>query len=456
MDKTSATPLLNNSTFLSAPDVWIAGEENLRPATIFTILKEVLGLQLDLNTDLKIEPLLDGNTFLNLYEISGLKIKGINKVYYELVSGCGSFVDYVVAISDTKPASCKEYTQVIEENSTRPSDAGNMTTQRLTKFVYSKIFYPYLKNLTFLNIIPNFKKEKLPKNYIRNCRLYNTLGVKAILCDQGGNDKSPPWNPYISIEELLCEHSPVIKPRTDYLFGIERKNDSIYINAKLRNGKKGMLSDPNVGYCVAIAYICKRIFNFEGDIIIENHKLSENWFNKTRSNKLIQICDKLQMKFRYLSKTISPTCGRYPIEKYFVTEVRGEKKVSILHEVISNNKGVKTIYSNHAGCERGYFITSNGEHKQVPKNIKIPDLVTIDQDKKEIFVYEAEMYDNYDKGVKQIRGFGKFIKFIQRYYPDYKIKKHITLNGGKDFKDNVAFQILDNNKWRSNEEVRGY
>ena len=53
--------------------------------------------------------------------------------------------------------------------------------------------------------------------------------------------------------------------------------------------------------------------------------------------------------------------------EYWEFEKKKEKVASILAQVILSNKGLKTIFDNHGGCEKSYFLTSDGENLVIPK-----------------------------------------------------------------------------------------
>ncbi len=112
-----------------------------------------------------------------------------------------------------------------------------------------------------------------------------------------------------------------------------------------------------------------------------------------------------------------------------------------------------TIYHNHAGCERGYFITEEGEKLTVVKyndrskykkgkkseRISLPDLVLLDPDKQEIINIEGEMYQNAKAGIEQLKTFKYFEKlYIKKYYPKHKIIRTVVLYGGKDRKKPIG------------------
>jgi hypothetical protein len=105
-----------------------------------------------------------------------------------------------------------------------------------------------------------------------------------------------------------------------------------------------------------------------------------------------------------------------------------------------------SIYENHAGCERGYFITKNGLHltidKKIPekdvvngeyrRNIEIPDLILIDFEKSEVINIEGKTYQNMETGIRELENFDAIEKYyVKKYYPEYTIIRTVVLYGGE-------------------------
>jgi hypothetical protein len=132
--------------------------------------------------------------------------------------------------------------------------------------------------------------------------------------------------------------------------------------------------------------------------------------------------------------------------------------------VVENFTKGKSIYENHAGCERGYFITKDGQHlaidKKIPeidtianterRNIEIPDLVLIDLQRTEIINIEGKTYQNIEVGIRELDNFDAVEKYyIKKYYPEYKILRTVVLYGGsaeKIERIEVSFLLNTNGK----------
>src|SRR5690606_26522861 len=133
---------------------------------------------------------------------------------------------------------------------------------------------------------------------------------------------------------------------------------------------------------------------------------------------------------------------------YWYYESRGEKIGTIfLHLLVDEFSEGMSIYENHAGCERGYFITLKGEKLAVEKYtdralykagdktaiIALPDLTLVDFNKKEVIDVEGEMYQNAHKGILQLNGFDSFENlYIKKHYPGYSIIRTVVLYGSNN------------------------
>lgn len=177
-----------------------------------------------------------------------------------------------------------------------------------------------------------------------------------------------------------------------------------------------------------------------------------------RKNKFILIASQTGIELEGLEL---PTPE--PHVEYWRYDVTGEKVGTIfLHLVIESFTDSYSIYENHAGSERGYFITATGEYVTVGKYldrvaykggdlakiINLPDLTILDVTRKEVVNIEGEMYKNKLNGIKQLSLFDAFEQlFIQKNYPSYSIVRTVVLYGGDDptekFEVEVGF-VLSN------------
>ena len=122
---------------------------------------------------------------------------------------------------------------------------------------------------------------------------------------------------------------------------------------------------------------------------------------------------------------------------------------SLLLFHISNNYLALWIFENHAGSEKGYFITAKGEpiplakysdrqaYKEGDKSkiISIPDLILIDFKRSEIINVEGKRYQFRERGIEELKNYDDVEHlYINKYYPKYKIIRTVVLYGGKEKK----------------------
>jgi hypothetical protein len=139
---------------------------------------------------------------------------------------------------------------------------------------------------------------------------------------------------------------------------------------------------------------------------------------------------------------------------YWHYEDKSEKLGSIfLHNTILFSRLGDAIFENHAGSEKGYFITSKNEYLSLDKKttdkkpIAIPDLILIDPNRNEIINVEAKQYSTRKKGVEELNGYDEIENlYIKKHYPGYKVIRTVVLYGDdKEEVDDVRISFLLNN-----------
>lgn len=231
-------------------NIWILTEEKPRKFTIETIIKKIAS---DLNYldsektwgDIKILPLYsEDGKFTFRYLVSGIKLKEIDNIYIENVSGHSSFVDYLVFIKKDKPLDNDIPDYAIEETKTDQSESRNTGTfQRGAKFVYLKYLFPKTK----LAIIYSLRVEEnaeLTDTYKFGAKCFATLGVEIL----GKIKRKETLSPFESVDEVIEYRSRTRKPpKGNVPVSISKVNDEVIkISGRLvKNGKLG--HDPNIG-----------------------------------------------------------------------------------------------------------------------------------------------------------------------------------------------------------------
>ena len=186
-----------------------------------------------------------------------------------------------------------------------------------------------------------------------------------------------------------------------------------------------------------------RKLGWVGDIVITRHGLRQRHIQA--DNKFVKIANKLNLQIHGLSIPASR-----PQDNYWKYETEGEKLGTIfIHLVVENFTEGYSIFENHAGCEKGYFITSDGKHiplekysdrkayKAGNKNkiISIPDLILIDFGRSEVINIEGKKYQFRQNGIEELKNFGDIEKsYITKYYPKFKITRTVVLYGGTEKK----------------------
>ena len=385
-------------------NLWILTEERPKVVVLQTIFKyfakdQQCGFFGDC---LRIIPILNPNkTFAFTYEVVGFKCAKVDHVFIKTVSGNSSFTDFLVFYQESQPVVSDTPLYAIEETKTDDKESRNTGVyQRCSKFVFIQNFYPKTK-LIMLYALQVSQKVKPTETYVFGTRMLLTLGVEIL-----GKVLDPKvFQPFTSIDELIRAKASMRKaPAGNVPISIVKVNDNL-IQVSGRLYKSGGLShDPNIG---ALSIICAvlRQLGWKGSIVIVMHGLQQTHIGST--NKFIQIANVLDIKLEGL------TIPHASLPKdYWHYETQGEKLGTIfIHICVENFTKGYSIFENHAGCEKGYFVTRTGDcialEKYSDRNaykagdkdaiVFIPDLVLLDVDETEAITIEGKKYINKQK-----------------------------------------------------------
>ncbi len=387
---------------------------------------------------IRIIPILNKDkTFSFTYEVIGFKCAKVDKVFIKTVSGSSSFTDFLVFYQENLPTVKDTPLYAIEETKTDDKESRNTGVyQRCSKFVFIQNYYPKTK-LIMLYALQVGQKEKPTETYIFGTRLLLTLGVEIL-----GKKLDPTiFKPFTSINELRIAKAsmrPAPKGNIPILINIADEN---WIQVSGRLFKSGGLShDPNIGALSIISAVIRKL-GFEGKIEIIMHGLEQKHVGKT--NKFVQIANVLGIELEGLTlpKATLP-------EDYWHYETKGEKLGTIfIHLVVENFTESYSIFENHAGGEKGYFVTKDGQHlalekyadreayKAGDKNqiIFIPDLVLLDIAETEVITIEGKKYEFKQNGIDELNSYDIFDeRYLKPYYPEYKIIRTVVLYGSNN------------------------
>jgi hypothetical protein len=384
---------------------------------------------------IRILPILNSDrTFSFLYEVIGYKSETIKKVFIKTVSGYSSFIDFLLFYQDDEPDAESIPLYGIEETKTDDAESRNTGIfQRATKFVYIEYFYPQIRKIMLYNLQIDEKKKPTQTN-IFGTKCLLTLGVELI----GKKHKCSEFTPFKSVDELIHFKNSMKKPPgTNVPITLRKTGNSIEVSGRLYKSN-GLAHDPNIG---ALSLICAtlRKLGWTGKLIITKHGLQQKHVKS--DNKFICISNRIQVDCAGLTRP--PTTYK---KHYWKSEKEGEKLGTIfIHLVVENFTSGSSIFENHAGCEKGYFITQDGnpialekysdraKYKSGKKDqiIAIPDLILIDFERSEIINIEGKKYQFCNKGIKELKDFDAIEQiYIKKYYPDYKIVRTVVLYGG--------------------------
>ncbi len=387
---------------------------------------------------MRIIPILDVNwKFTFTYELLGIRSEKIQKVFIETISGKWSFVDFLLFYQDKEPTQQDIPVYAIEETKTDDAESRNTWIfQRASKFVYLDFFYPNIKKIMLYNL--QVKQKTTPTNTnIFWTRCLFALDVEILWKEQ--------WEllpPFKNIDELILFKNGMRRPPAWNVPILINKTDSnISISGRLY--KAGSLShDPNIGALSLICATLRKLW-WNKKITITQHWLEQKHIKW--NNKFVHIANVLDVDFDGLT--------RVKEEKkkwYWKYETEGEKLWTIfIHLVVENFTTWGSIFENHAGCEKWYFIKKDGtpivlekytdreKYKWGDKTqiFNIPDLILIDFERLEIINVEGKKYIYRTNWINELNNYGPIeTLYIKPNYPEYKIIRTVVLYWWEDEK----------------------
>lgn len=422
-------------------NLWILTEERPKREVIAQILdKFAKDNKITCFIDpIRILPILsEDRRFTFLYEVIGFRSNKVNKVFLKIASGNSSFVDFLVFYQDNEPTLEDVPLYAIEETKTDDSESRNTGVyQRASKFVYIDYYYQNIKKIMLYNLkVP--QKTTPTDTYVFGTKCLLTLGVEIL-----GKKLNPKiFKPFSSVDELIDLKNSMRKaPKGNVSVVIRKQGNVIKISGRLIKQDR-LAHDPNVGTLSLISATLRKL-GWKGRIIITDHGLNQR--HLTPRNKFIKIANMLNIEIEGLKV---PCAIRN--KKYWKYETEGEKLGTIfIHIVVENFTIGDAIYENHAGCERGYFITKDGKpitidkytDREAYKNgdkskiINLPDLILIDFGRSEIINVEGKKYEYRQQGIEELKNYEEIEKrYVRKYYPKYKIIRTVVLYGSKEKK----------------------
>lgn len=424
--------------------LWVLGEENPNTDTTYKAIKIPLD-KLEIDYISYLSHFRARRLSTKEYIIEGFLSDSFVEIRYLIVSGVTSFPDYVFYLQEKRPDNDSTPIHAIEATKNGFEAAGNMTDQRSEKDVlFREKFGTNVPFTYFLNT--PFNSSNVPKtSNLRALRRMATCEVQICHSFIGTENYSKiDISPFSSIDELVEDD------RNLAWLG----NGNIAFSLPLwKSGNPSDFSDPNVGRLCSIANTLRKL-GFEGKFSIKNPKISTKKFKSRNKMSLI-----LNALLDFFAEIDVEGIGKlekqeFSDEGYIEFDIEGEKIASLALENIFLEKGYKIIFSNHAGCEKGFICTEDGRWVSLPGKDKygekygIPDLVVVDIKNKKILFFEAEQYKKKNKGHDQILA-PKFVRgcqFIMSFYPGYSAEIHLATYGEKCASEIFYSLDKDNNE----------
>lgn len=431
--------------------LWILSEERPKKAAISYVLQKFskdLGIASFIDV-LRIIPLSnEKGDFSFCYEVLGFKSPLVDKVLLKIVSGNSSFIDFLVFYQEKEPAPGDRPLFMVEETKTDDKESRNTGVyQRCSKFVYAELFYPKIDLSMFYNLHVQQKAEQTDTN-VFGTRCLRSLGVEIAgkVIDEDSNQ------PFKDLKEMIdFKNSMNNPPAGNVPIKMKIVGDTLQISGRLF--KSGSLAyDPNIGALTLIGATARKL-GWTGKILVTKHGLEQR--HVQARNKFVRISSAIEMALDGLEMPQSNL--EFP---YWFYNSTGEKLATIfVHLVIEEFSNGFSIFENHAGSEKGYFITPEKTYlaleKYVPgivprKSLDIPDLILVDPERKEILNIEGKTIANTQLGIDTLKNYGDIERlYVEKYYPDYEISRSVVLFGGTNDQIKpieVSFLLNDHGK----------
>ncbi len=430
-------------------NLYLLTEERAKPKVIIEILKiycNEFNKNMEIIGDVKIIPEINNQKHSFNSYLKGVKIEDIEQIILSSASGKSSFVDYLVFEQSSLPEKNNDNQNnlvlMIEETKTSDKESRNTGVyQRSLKFVYADVFYPDVKKYMLYNIEGEHQKPTKTCLFGTNMLLNQKVGVT-------GKDIEH-FKEFDDIDEVIAfKDSMRPPPRGNVPVNITINEDIITISGRLSKPKNAgnIAHDPNMGCLSSIAKTL-RVLDWKGKIIITHHGVKQEYIDRTRGNKFLNIATHLDVHLEGITFDISKNIPT----TYWYYEKSSEKIGTIFLHLLAVNldDSVKSIYENHAGCERGYFYLKNGKGIALPKKdtngleLRIPDLILMNNDTEEILVIEGKKSSTLDDGLREIKNYDPIEKeYIIPRYPNYSISRWVTTFGEDIYYGKLNSKVL--------------
>lgn len=420
-------------------NLWILTEERPKLSVIRQILDQYgieYGATINYCEEFNIKPIIVNNIFTFDYLVEGVIVTNIENITIRIVNGNSSFVDYLLVRQENAPMnhSLENVLMAIEE--TKTSDAESRNTgiyQRASKFVFIDNYCPTAKKFMLYNeeMTPDDDRTPTATN-IFGTNMLLTLGVRFL------GKTMDHFAPYQSIDEIIDQKAEMKLPNsTNVPILINKYDDKITVSGRLAKPKDAgnIGHDPNIGALSCIGYTLRKL-GWDKEIIVTHHAVAQNYVDKTRGrNKCLFLFNMIGVKLEGITM---PTTVAMP-EHYWNYSTSSEKVASIFLHLTCQYSGIHGIYENHAGCERGYFRSQNGELIALPKkdlngiNLYLPDVVLCDTSVMKIYNVEGKRLSTLAEGLRELETYDSIEnEYIKPSYPDYSIERWLSIFGGNE------------------------
>ncbi len=449
-----------NRTGSTAQNVWILSEEPPKPE-VLTRLTGLTAQRLNVamtvaKGGVKLLPLAgEGNRFSFTYEVVGVTIPGVARLFFRLVTSPLHVVDYQVFLQDLMPIQADQPLFYVEEARLTDNEKSGLFT-RLAKWALLTRWHPEARDRVLLFTDSPLERKFPPvlkPGFLFALRLIKTLGIQIEDAPEAIGEVVP----FDSVEAVI-EAKNQLSPERDHLqkavpmhwsvpVRLNLEDNTLVIRAWLEKG--GTIShEANISLVGALAMTVRHL-GWTGPILVTDHGVVDDYL--IRANKFHVFQETFQIEL-YGVESFGMKLPRH----YWTFEKRNKKQVTVLLAALIPYFGLgKVLFSHHNRAEKTDFLKPNGQTSEIRRYVDLkahhegvdnqridtPDLCLINKAQTHALIINAQTWGARWSALNQLPLMANFeAVYVNRFYPDASVENRAVLFGSKQ--DSLPYSLF--------------
>lgn len=445
---------------LPPTNVWILSEEPPKPEVLtrlVTLTAQRLNQTVtESKAGVRLLPLAgEGNAFSFTYEIVGLTVTGVNRLFFRLVTSPLHVVDYQVFVQDLIPTQTDKPLFYVEEARLSDNEKSGLFT-RLAKWALLARWHPDAKDRVLLFTDTALERKFAPTlkpSFLFCLRLIKTLGIAI----QDAPDVIGDIDAFDSVKAVI-DAKNALSPERDHLqksvpmhwsvpVRLHIEGDTLIIRAWLEKG--GTIShEANISLVGSLAMTVRHL-GWTGKITVTDHGVVDDYL--IRANKFHVF----QETFGVELEDVESFGMKLP-RHYWTFEKRNKKQVTIFLACVVPYFGLgKVLFSHHNRAEKTDFLKPNGQTSEVRRYVDLkahregvdnqridtPDLCLINKAQDQALILNAQTWGARWSALNQLPLMANFeAVYINRFYPNASVENRALLFGSKQ--DSLPYSLF--------------